>query len=765
MNPSIKKEKRDPAERFTYYRLALPADNTTTPKQAHTLIQSLAEIGWQKGKLGWQRPLLFRFLLLKEAGQSTVRLLFGIPTSRDDSFRSAFRVAYPHVHLISEPSPFPTSPAVDRRALAIAFRKGGQGLETWLPLASFRIGGHDDPLDGILVAMGQDTASQWVLEVFMTPMRDRRFQRVIAAKSRPPGQKGNAGFSLSEVFSEVFGTSPRPKQPVHPTPDPFVNIRPLVQSRIKATERPFQVSVRLLATGSTSARSHLHAMLGAIAQLRSEGRLVPSRIGKRRLARAMQRGTATRPMWWTSGELASLVHLPEQEQPGFSHVVTTQGIVMPPPPALTKGLRLGWSNFPGTEDREIHISLGQAAKHTFLAGATGSGKTTTLLHIMLGMTEEMNAHPDTAPGFTFFDPHGGAIERLLSHIPPSLHDKVHVIPLGPTPFPRGLNLFRMEHKSDAEAITGEFVTTLQELWPGSRPRSEHYLRNNVLSLLSAPPQTVLGIAHLFSDDRFRDRIVRDLPPHLQQFWTGEFAEIRNIADHLGPLWNKLGALTTYPSLRRILGQTKSAIDTRTIMDDGHIVLIDGSGCTTDAVKIIAGLYLIDLHFTCKRRPEHRSRLHIFFGDESHLYAVNVLQKILAEDRKFGLSLFLATQYLDQLPDPILAGILGNVGTLILLQLGGPDADRLTRWLKPDVSSRDLMALPEMNALVRTKQGGGATELFSMQSPLVPSGNAAWAEQAKAHSDQVDGRSAEQVDDDILAMYPTAKGRGTNTFQT
>lgn len=765
MNPFARGKKRNPTDPFTYVRLALPPDATTAPTQAHTLLQSLAEICWQKGKLGWQRPLPFRFLVVKEGGQSTVRLLMGIPVSRDDSFRSAFRVAYPHVHLIAELNPFPTVRPVDRRTLAIAFRKGGQGLETWLPLAAFRVGGAGDPLDGILVAMGQDTASHWILDVCMTPMRDGRFQRVITAKSRPPGLKGHSSFSLSEVLAEVFGKSPLPKQSTHPAPDPYADIRPIVRSRIKATERPFHVSVRLLATGSTSARGHLHAILSAMAQLRGEGRLVPSRLAKRRLAKAMQRGAPTRSMWWTSGELVSLVHLPDHEQPGFAHVVTTQGIVLPPPPSLTQGLRLGWSNFPGAEGTEIRISLGQAAKHTFLAGATGSGKTTTLLQIMLGMIEEMNAHPDTAPGFTFFDPHGGAIERLLSHIPPTLHDKVHVIPLGPTPFPRGLNLFRMEHKSDAEAITGEFVTTLQELWPGSRPRSEHYLRNNVLSLLSAPPQTVLGIAHLFSDDRFRDRIVKDLPPHLQQFWTGEFAEIRNIADHLGPLWNKLGALTTYPSLRRILGQTKSAIDTRTVMDNGHIVLIDGSGCTTDAVKIIAGLYLIDLHFTCKRRPEHRSRLHIFFGDESHLYAVNVLQKILAEDRKFGLSLFLATQYLDQLPDPILAGILGNVGTLILLQLGGPDADRLTRWLRPEVSSRDLMALPEMNALVRTKQDGGATKLFSMQSPLVPPGNAAWAEQAKAHSDKIDGRPAEQVDDDILAMYPAPKNRGTNSFLT
>ncbi|KYP79874.1 type IV secretory system conjugative DNA transfer family protein [Ferroacidibacillus organovorans] len=741
---------------FTFYRIAFPSEHSVSAQQAHAFLQSLSGILWQKQTLGIQRPLPLRFLVVKEPGESVTRFYLGLPTLRDEAVQSAFRSAYPHVHLIAEPTPTFLTQSLDRRSLAISFRKGGQGLEPWLPLSSHRVGESGDPLDHLMDAIGSDVASRWVFEVWFTPMRDAKFQRTLLKKAQPPGSKGTSGFSLSEVLAEVFGKSPLQKRPTLPVPDPYAEQRPIVRSRLLSNQRPFRVSVRLLASGSTSVRAHLHAVLGAMGHLREAGWIVPSRITKRRLAKAMHQGIPTRPMWWTSGELASLVHLPDSRQPGFRYVATAQGRVLPPPKWKSEGLRLGWSDFPGKEDQAIHIPLGQAAKHTFLAGATGSGKTTTLLQIMLGLVAQMQTNPDTAPGFTFFDPHGGAIERLLAHIPPSLHHKVHVIPLGPTEYPRGLNLFRMDHRDDAEAITGEFVTTLQELWPGSRPRSEHYLRNNVLSLLQQPPQTVLGIAHLFANERFRQELIPKLPSHLQDFWMQEFAEIRNIADHLGPIWNKLGALTTYPSLRRMLGQTKSAVDTRAVMDEGDIVLIDGSGCTTDAIKIIAGLYLIDLHFTCKRRPEHRSRLHLFLGDEAHLYAVNVLQKILAEDRKFGLSLFLATQYLDQLPDPILAGILGNVGTLILLQLGGPDADRLTRWLKPEVSARQLMTLPEMHALVRTKLEGGVTELFTMQNPLVPAGHEEWAAEVIAHSDLADGRPANEVDQDIEAMYGRSK---------
>ncbi|EJY56450.1 hypothetical protein URH17368_0883 [Alicyclobacillus hesperidum URH17-3-68] len=743
-----------PADPFAWYRIALPPDIQTSTEQANTLIQSLWGILWQRRKLGWQCPLPFRFLIKKDNGPSPIRLYVGVPTDRTTAFRSIFSSVHGNVHLIPESQSPLAGLNADSNTVALSFRRGGHGLEPWLPLASNRVATPDDPLNGLMNAIGSDGASRWVFEIWTSPIRDRRFRRAILQRSKTSGESRKFGSSsISEVLSEVFG---RKVQIKPSTPRPMseweTSQRQYMRSRLNTNHRPFEVSVRVFATGSTSAKGQVHSVLAAMGQLRHQGRVVPKRISKHRLAKAIRQGKPTHPMWWTSDELASLLHLPDSRFPAFRHLDAAQGLLKPPPKWEQSGLRLGWSNFPGHEDQEIRIPFSQAAKHTFLAGATGSGKTTTLLQIMIGIVEHMQKEPETAPGFTFFDPHGGAIDRLLAHVPPSLHEKVHVIPLGPTAYPRGLNLFRMDHQSDAEAITGEFVTTLQELWPGSRPRSEHYLRNNVLSLLQNPPQTVLGIAHLFSDTRFRQNLMQKLPPHLQDFWKYEFAEIRNIGEHLGPIWNKLGALTTYPSLRRILGQTKSAIDTRRVMDEGHIVLIDGSGCTTDAVKIIAGLYLIDLHFTCKCRPEHRSRLHLFFGDELHLYAVNVIQKILAEDRKFGLSLFLSTQYLDQLPDPILAGILGNVGTLILLQLGGPDADRLTRWLKPDVSARELMTLPEMNALVRTKLDGGVTELFTMRNPLVPSGHDEWAHAALARSDRYDGRPADEVDQEIEVMY-------------
>jgi hypothetical protein len=206
----------------------------------------------------------------------------------------------------------------------------------------------------------------------------------------------------------------------------------------------------------------------------------------------------------------------------------------------------------------------------------------------------------------------------------------------------------------------------------------------------------------------------------------------------------------------MLGQLQSSVNTRQAMDEGQIVLIDGSGCVPDLLKILASLFFIDYHFTCRKRPQHKSRAHIFFADEIHLFATDILTKILAEDRKFGLSLFLATQYLSQLSDRVLEAILGNVGTLMLLQLGGPDADKLSRWLKPQVTNLDLMNLAELNAIVRTKGEQGKLELFTIKNEIVPILHEDWIQEAWAHSDEQDGRSIEAIEQEM----DTVEGPGS-----
>lgn len=716
---------------------ATPMDVTSATRFA----KHISHLGLPRFKRFRYGQLFFRFLIRCQGPAGQVRLYFSVPDIRWMGFRTGFQTQVSGVYLL--PVEAPVFAAGSGRNVIVA--QGYPVYKGALSVAGFYPEGKH-PVNEMIAAMGAGELSEgeevW-LELIFAPSSKKELQRRVRKAQAWLQSPANEPVSLQAVWREMQRNQKERRRPRDLTAYQQ-QVMSSLHRKQNEEEIGLWVNFRVLIR-SPIFRARLQTMNDMLQSMRSgNGILLRPVRGRKRI---MTPGVPTRSLLFSSEELGYWLRIPAHGDPAAMHMQKMHAKIIPAPEGLNKGLFIGKSNVPGV-DKDIRMPLNQILKHAFLAGTTGSGKTSTLLSIMKSMVGELERAPDIAPGFTFLDPHGGAIETLLSIIPKSLYPKLHLIPLGPTERPRGFNLFQAAHVDVRESLTGEFVTTLQQLFPGSRPRAEHYLRNAVLSLLSVPPQTVLGIVDIFFNETYRRKMLPHLEPHLRHFWTDEFAEIKNVGEHLGPILNKLGALTTYPTSRRMLGQLQSSIHTRQVMDNGHIVLIDGSGCVPDLLKILASLFFIDYHFTCRKRPQHQSRPHLFFADECHLFATDILTKILAEDRKFGLSLFLATQYLSQLSDRILEAILGNVGTLMLLQLGGPDADKLSRWLKPQVTTNDLMNLAEMHAIVRTKGQEGRLELFTVKNDIVPVQHEAWIQEAWVHSDAQDGRSVEEVEKEM-----------------
>ena len=72
-----------------------------------------------------------------------------------------------------------------------------------------------------------------------------------------------------------------------------------------------------------------------------------------------------------------------------------------------------------------------------------------------------------------------------------------------------------------------------------------------------------------------------------------------------------------------------------------------------------------------------------FIDECHHFGTGSLIEMLSGIRKFGVSITLCHQYLDQLTPPFRYAILGNVGEKIIFQVSIPDATLLERELSVD----------------------------------------------------------------------------------
>jgi hypothetical protein len=86
--------------------------------------------------------------------------------------------------------------------------------------------------------------------------------------------------------------------------------------------------------------------------------------------------------------------------------------------------------------------------------------------------------------------------------------------------------------------------------------------------------------------------------------------------------------------------------------------------------------------------------------------------ILAEARKYGLSVFLCHQYIDQLRPEIRSAIMGNVGTMISFRIGGPDAEYLAKEFYPTFNQYDLINLPRYTMYLKLMIDGATSQPFS-----------------------------------------------------
>lgn len=99
-------------------------------------------------------------------------------------------------------------------------------------------------------------------------------------------------------------------------------------------------------------------------------------------------------------------------------------------------------------------------------------------------------------------------------------------------------------------------------------------------------------------------------------------------------------------------------------------------------------------------------------DEMHSFVSLSFIGILAESRKYGLSLFLAHQYIEQVDERIRAVIFANVGTIISFRVGATDAEYLTKEFLPVFNQGDLITLPRYSMYIKLMIDGTTSMPFS-----------------------------------------------------
>jgi hypothetical protein len=354
------------------------------------------------------------------------------------------------------------------------------------------------------------------------------------------------------------------------------------------------------------------------------------------------------------------------------------------------------------------ITREERARHVYVLGASGAGKTKALESwIRQDLTD--------GRGVGVLDLHGDLTQSLLAYLAASSAARSRRLYLldpsarasapgfNPLEVPQGVEPF-----GQMLELLGVFKRIWAEFWG---PRMEEILRNSLLALMEEK-LTLLELQPFLTDREFRLRIVGKLEnPGVREFWLARFERLSRGAQaaYVEPVLNKAGAFTSDPYLRALLGQEKSTINLRRIMDRGDVLLVNlAKGQLKENALLLGALLVTKLQLATlsrSRLPEGRRRPFHLYIDEFQNFATDTFGEILAEARKYGLSLTLAHQYLDQLTSDLRAALFGNVHTEVVFQVSLKDA----RALSPQLSyayrepvERTLIGLRNRQAIVRRK---------------------------------------------------------------
>jgi len=401
-----------------------------------------------------------------------------------------------------------------------------------------------------------------------------------------------------------------------------------------------------------------------------------------------------------SQELSSIVHIPSfgQDEPRGLPVDILVNLPMETT-SLSTGTKIGSCPYAGVLI-PVCIPDKIRGRHTHLIGRSGMGKTCLLEHMILD--DAKNGH-----GVAVIDPHGDLVEKLIDLIPEQLVDRIIYFNPGDIAWIPLWNPLARLQGQEPSRIADDLVGAIKNVVTGWGDRLEHLLRNSFYALLQLQDKTLLDVYNLLSKNSEESTLLKKEIVEIidnisaEQFWKEDFAKYKN--EDLSPPKHKLSKLLiSSGSVSYMLSQPENAFDFRRIMDEGKILLINLSSVGSEVREILGCFILSLLHLTALGRSNipitKRKQFHIYC-DEAHRFITDAMEDLIAETRKFGVSLTLAHQYLSQFSQRKTDAI-SNVGSTIIFNVDTKDAKYLLKDLRGKMKVEDMISLGIGEAIAR-----------------------------------------------------------------
>jgi hypothetical protein len=413
-------------------------------------------------------------------------------------------------------------------------------------------------------------------------------------------------------------------------------------------------------------------------------------------------------------ELTALVHLPRPSAfgPKFEHLEGRTRAA--PDSALGHSLVLG-ANVHNGETRVVSLSPEQRMRHTYLVGATGTGKSTLLLSMIMQDIE-------AGLGVAVLDPHGDLVDEICRRMPPERVSDCVLFDPADSEYPIGVNFLSAHSEVERMLLSSDLVSVFRRLSTSWGDQMHSVFANAIQAFLeSSTGGTLADLRRFLLDKEYRAEFLKSvLDEEVIYYWQREFPLLKG--NPQAPILTRLDTFLRPRLVRNLITQKGSGLDFRALLDNRGIFLgrLSQGAIGEDNAHLLGALLVAKFNQAALSRQEQkasaRADFHLYI-DEFHNFVTASVASLLTGVRKYRLGLTLAHQHRSQIErrESEVAEAVLSAHTRIAFRVSDTDARTLAAGFA-HFEAADLMNLSVGEAIVRL---GRAEDDFNLSTFALP----------------------------------------------
>ena len=437
----------------------------------------------------------------------------------------------------------------------------------------------------------------------------------------------------------------------------------------------------------------------------------------------LRRTTHRSGMLLSSGELVALVHPPSASVVSAKLVRRMRRTKATPKEAIGCPIVLGVNEHAG-RTAVVGLTPDLRMRHMHVVGASGTGKSTFLLDLVLQSIAQ-------GRGVGVLDPHGDLVEEILARVPESREEHVVLVDAADAEHPVGFNLLDAHSELERTLLASDLVGIFRRLSTTWGDQMQAVLANAIQAFLTSTHGGTLADLRRFliEPDYRREFLGTVEDEEVVYYWTKEFPLL--VGKPAGPILTRLDGFLRPKPLRAIFGARESRLDFREILDRGRIFLakLAQGAIGEENAALLGSLIVAKFHQAAISRQdvgrEARRDFDLVIDEFQDLVTPSVTQ-ILAGTRKYRLGLTAAHQSLRPVyeADPVVAAsLMANAATRVVFRVGEDDAKKLAEGFA-SFDPQSLTSLGVGEAICRIDRADHDFNLKTRVPPRVEAATAA-----------------------------------------